>query len=174
VSGLLSLWSRRGAQDHDRRRSVGRRPNNRFASTQAPALGRYLPNGIANDSAAVGHEPPVGVAMEFSGKPPLTRRPAIHAAAGHSANSPQPRDLIPATNCGRRSVPPTLIPNAAMRGTGDRHGGRARGRGRAQRAQKSRPSRPRTADSACSAPLWAITSVETAKRNPIDSRRSPW
>jgi hypothetical protein len=26
-------------------------------------------------------------------------------------------------------VPPTLIPNAAMRGTGDRHGGRARGRG---------------------------------------------
>ena len=83
--------------------------------------------------AVTGHEPPVGVAMEFSGKPPLTRRPAIHAAAGHSANSPQPRDLIPATNCGRRSVPPTLIPNAAIRGTGDRHGGRARGRGRAQR-----------------------------------------
>ena len=85
------------------------------------AQGRSLPERIVDHPAVTGQQLPVGVAVEFSCKQPLTTRPApwrSHAAAGYSANSPQPHDLAPAANGGMHSVPPTLIPNAATRGTG--------------------------------------------------------
>jgi hypothetical protein len=74
--------------------------------------------------------PGVSAALHYEWRLPRGRwRLAIPRRRRVFSNSPQSRGLVPAANGGQRRVPPTLIPNAAMRGIGGRHGGRAPGRG---------------------------------------------
>ena len=66
-----------------------------------------------------------------------------HDAAGHSANViPEQRDLVPVANSARHTEPPTLSPNAAMRGTGGRYRGRPLGRSARTGAVSAAPSMP--------------------------------
>ena len=65
------------ATTHVRTRQVhcSRLSNNEFGRSACKARKRFPLTSAAD--AVAGHKPPVGVAVEFSGKPPLTRRPAI-------------------------------------------------------------------------------------------------
>ena len=66
---------------------------------------------------AIGQFQSVALTSQVAGKQPLTPGAwRSEAAAGYSANVPQPHDLIPAANSRRPRVPPTLEPPHSTRG----------------------------------------------------------